>query len=208
MFNLLNFISGLVDLSFWREKMVDSSTVQHCVHHGWGNHKTVDCEDLKSFREGVRCVGSPTFQNTLAGLAAYHRSIQNAQTQETHVSDSPAREILDLGVQLSPTSVAQDGMASETFEKMTRNFDVSFSQCTLLESHVNASEKASAIQQQDKKQQHQKQEHQQHLHQKHLHQQDHNQQEIKMEDNATTKLDAGQKEGIGMKSTLDSHMGQ
>lgn len=99
-------------------------------------------------------------------------------------------------------------MASETFEKMTRNFDVSFSQCTLLESHVNASEKASAIQQQDKKQQHQKQEHQQHLHQKHLHQQDHNQQEIKMEDNATTKLDAGQKEGIGMKSTLDSHMGQ
>lgn len=27
MFNLLNFISGLVDLSFWREKMADSSTV-------------------------------------------------------------------------------------------------------------------------------------------------------------------------------------
>jgi len=62
-------------------------------------------------------------------------------------------------------------MASETFEKMTRNCDVSFSQCTLLESHVNASEKAPAIQQQDKKQQHQKQEHQR----------DHNQQNQKQQ---------------------------
>jgi len=31
-------------------------------------------------------VGSPTFQNTLPGLAAYHRFIQNAQAQEVRLS--------------------------------------------------------------------------------------------------------------------------